>query len=184
MMAVLVYSILPRLVMLIIQSIKLKQQISAWIKWDWPLMQQSFELKKTKVEVNETVNVIKKEIHTQDYDAVLTWQMPNDVVSNIENKHITALGVKAWEEDQKSIQAINDNALLNNILVLVDARQAPIADVADLIQPLLSVDKNHKKSIVLLINTATNHPLREGQIYSWQNFAKELGVQSYLTDQM
>jgi len=196
MAAVLFFSILPRLIIFIVHSLKLSQQLKSWIKWQWPLLQytpeQVAETSKNQSVKKENVELNNKDINTQDYDVLLSWQMSAEVIKRFKNINVTLLGSGTWQDDQQKIQLLKDDNISKNILVLVDATQAPIADIADLINELLDknkldtnkVVKRKIESIVLFINTRSTHPLRDGQIYSWQVFAKELGVQSYLTDQL
>ena len=174
-LAVFLYSIFPRLIIFIIHSYQLKTSINAWMKWELPLLQQNSNVQTDFPVIDESIQLNTIEINPQDYDATLSWQMP------IEQNNVTLFGVDSWQEDQSNILAIKNNEQLKKILVVVDARQAPIAEISDLITELF--EKKQPGNIVLLINTASKHPLRDGQIYSWQNFAKQLGIKSYLTDQ-
>ena len=175
MIAELFFSILPRLIMFIVQSYKLKKEINAWIKWDWPLLQQSTKIINKQPIKSEMVIPDKAKFNVKDYDVILSWQVPLD------SEFVTLLGLGSWQDDQLIMSKIANNQLLKKIIFLVDARQAPIADIADLIKELLAA--NAQKTIVLVINNVSNHPLREGLIFSWQNFAKQLNIQSYITDE-
>ncbi|BCE01474.1 DUF2868 domain-containing protein [Marinicellulosiphila megalodicopiae] len=175
MLGVLVYSLLPRLMIYVFHKIKLNTQLKKWIQLQWPLMiQQMNQSTGNSPKSKELVELTQKVFEIHQYDQVLGWQ------TKLDGEHWVELGTHAWQHDLDLINKIKLDNQIKTVAIVVNSAHAPVAELSDLLSSLK--ESNPAKTITLVV--LTSKKVRDGQIYSWQSFAKELNIQSYMADKL
>jgi len=181
MMSVLTYSLLPRLCLWGIGKWRLSKQLNAWIKWQWPLNEQAEPYLINKAASNEKIDLGESIESVDDFDCVISWQ------ADLSQYSTAILGVNDWLQDQRTIHNIANDTRKRKIAILVDVRHAPNAELSDLVGILLDGVGNEtisEKDVSLIMCLHESFKLREGLIYSWQDFAQNINIKCFQMEQV